>query len=104
MGLACLGSKVPEGTAGGARGIYVALGRVDDVVVGASDGAGKLAEDDGLLGDVHVLLPAVVCVIQPHTDHLPRVGYGGQEGHLRAWQDVLARLLSPRDRGGKGQI
>lgn len=63
-------------------GTHLALRREDDLIVGPHDGAGKLAEDDGLLGHGHVLFLAVVHVIHAHTHHLVWPCDGSQEGHL----------------------
>ena len=63
-------------------GTHLALGRKDDVVIGPHNGAGKLAEDDGLLGHRHVLFSAVVRIVHAHAHHLVWPSDWGQERHL----------------------
>lgn len=63
-------------------GTNLTLRREDDLVIGPHDGAGKLAEDDGLLGHGHVLLFAVVHIVHAHAHHLVWPCNWGQECHV----------------------
>lgn len=61
-----------------------------DVIVGARDGRGELAKDDGLGGDGGILLQAVVLVVHTHTHHLVRASDWRQELDLGAREHTLA--------------
>lgn len=72
----------PSDQGGQWGGTDLALGWEDDLIVGPHNGAGKLAEDDGLLGHGHVLFFAVVHIIHANTHHLVWPRDWGQESHL----------------------
>lgn len=65
----------------------LALWWEDHLIIGPHDGAGKLAEDDGLLGHGHVLFFAVVRIIHAHTHHFIWPCDWSQEGYLRPWEN-----------------
>lgn len=67
----------------GPTGTHTALGGVHDVIEGPGDGAGELADHEGLRGHLDVLLQAAVAVLQPHADHLLGVVDGHQQPHSR---------------------
>lgn len=86
------GSAVPGAAPGPVPGTHAGVLRVHDVIEGPGDGAGELAEDEGLLGDLHGLLLAVVVVVEPHADHLLGVPQGRQQLRGRPGHAVLPRL------------
>ena len=65
--------RLPAGGGAGSLGWWL----------GPGDGAGELADHEGLRGHLDVLLQAAVAVLQPHADHLLGVVDGHQQPHSR---------------------
>lgn len=67
------------GCGSGYQATHTGVLGVHDVIKGPGDGTGELAEDEGLLGDLHSLLLAMVVVVEPYTDHLLGVSHRCQQ-------------------------
>jgi hypothetical protein len=72
----------PQSTWDSSEDTDLAIWWEDNLIVGPHNGAGKLAEDDGLLGHGHILFFAVVHIIHAHTHHFVWPRDRGQQGHL----------------------